>query len=72
MVNKKKTFTGATIIKNDFMTLIFLGVSFLNKHCKKECVHCRNYHYVIVKKFGKYTGADPETLKGGETTLGSQ
>jgi hypothetical protein len=29
-------------------------VSFLNKHCKKECVHCRNYNYIIVKKFAKY------------------
>ena len=41
--------TRAILIKNDFMTLIFL-VSFLNKHCKKECVHCRNYNYIIVKK----------------------
>jgi hypothetical protein len=25
-------------------------VSFLNKHGKKECVHCRNYNYIIAKK----------------------
>jgi hypothetical protein len=23
--------------------VLILCVSFLNKHCKKECVHCRNY-----------------------------
>ena len=39
----------ATLIKIEFMTLI-LCVLFLNKHCKKECVHCRNYTYIIVKK----------------------
>ena len=29
-------------------------MSFLNKHCKKECGHCRNYNYIIVKKIAKY------------------
>jgi hypothetical protein len=28
--------------------VMWLYVSFLNKHCKKECVHCRNYNYIIV------------------------
>ena len=51
---EKKVFplTRTILIKHDFMTLIF--VSFLNKHYKKECVHCRNYNYIIVKKFVKY------------------
>jgi len=43
--------TRATLIKNYLNSFL---VSFLNKHCKKECVHCRNYGYIIVKKFAKY------------------
>jgi lauroyl/myristoyl acyltransferase len=47
--HEKKGGGKAILAKNHFMTLNLL-VSFLNKHCKKECVHCRNYNYIIVKK----------------------
>ena len=35
------------------MTLILL-VSFLNKHCKKEDMHCRNYNNIIAKQIAQY------------------
>ena len=51
--NNVFSLTRAILIKNEFMTLIFVCV-ILNKHCKKECVHCRNYNYLLVKKIAKY------------------
>ena len=46
--------TQATLIKNEFMTLIFVCVIF-EQALKKECVNCRNYIYIIVeKKIAKY------------------
>ena len=41
--------TQATLIKNEFMTLIFVRVIF-EQALQKECVHCRNYNYITVKK----------------------
>jgi hypothetical protein len=41
--------TQATLIKNEFMTLICVCVIF-EQVLQKECVQCRNYNYIIVKK----------------------
>ena len=43
--------TQATLIKNEFMTLIFVCVIFEQALQKRMCaLHCRNYNYIIVKK----------------------
>ena len=47
--------TQATLIKNEFMTLIFVCVIFEQAVQKRMCaLHCRNYNYIIVKKIAKY------------------
>ena len=43
--------TQATLITNEFMTLIFVCVIFEQAVQKRMCaLHCRNYNYIIVKK----------------------
>jgi hypothetical protein len=43
--------TQATLIKNEFMTLIFVCVIFEQALQERMCAfHCRNYNYIIVKK----------------------
>ena len=55
-------FTQTTLIKNEFMTLIFVCVIF-EQALQIKGVHCRNYNYIIVKKKSRNTIDLYENLK---------
>ena len=56
--------TQAILIKNEFMTLIFVCVIFEQALQKRMCaLHCRNYNYIIVKKKSRNTIDLYENLK---------